>query len=287
MRFRTVISIFNLIIYISCAKISFAQGASDTSVVKSEEPVLKIVRTWEMPRILKEISGIAYIDAERIACVQDEVGTIFIYNTSSRAIETEIPFGSPGDYEAIALVNDDAYVAVADGRIIEIAAYRSEKPAIKEYGTHLTVKQNVEGLCYDKKNNRLLAVIKGQEDGNPLYKGIYGFDLATKTMPIKPVIKIDLQDPVFSRTSLKKPQNAIQPSEIDIHPLTGDIYVSDGVRSQMLVMDGAGKIKALYALNRTKLIQPEGIMFTPSGELFIANEGNKQLPAKLMQVQLK
>lgn len=264
-----------------------SQGVNDTIILDSARGVVKISRSWELPSILKEISGISYIDPERIACVQDEVGTIFIYNTSLKAIESEIPFGPPGDYEGIALVNGDAYVAVADGRIIEVSGYRSEKPAVREYGTHLTVRQNVEGICYDKRNKRLLVAIKGQEEGNPLYKGIYEFDLVTKKMAVKPVLKIDLQDPVFQKLSPKKPQMVIQPSEIDIDPSTGDIYVSDGERSQMLIMDNTGKIKALHALDKSELIHPEGIMFTPSGELYIANEGNKVLPAKLVLVQLK
>lgn len=276
------------LIYLISPFTSFSQGLKEAVLTDSAKNVaVKISRTWELPPVLKEISGISYIDPVRIACVQDEIGSIFIYNTSTLTIENEIPFGPPGDYEAIAIVNKDAYVAVADGRIIEVGDYNSGKPTVKEYGTHLTVRQNVEGLCYDKMNKRLLVAIKGREEGSALYKGIYAFDLATKTMPVKPVIKIDLQDPVFQKLVAKKPQTLIQPSEIDIHPLTGDIYITDGVRPQLLIMDNTGKIKALYALNKSEFFQPEGIMFTPPGELYIANEGNKQLPGKLMLVEIK
>jgi uncharacterized protein YjiK len=285
MNFSGKYLILNILIYLIWAD-AISQAAHDPVIVNGERAVVKISRTWDLPHILREISGISYIDAERIACVQDEVGTIYIYNISSRSVESEIPFGPPGDYEALAIVNDDAYVAVADGRIIEITGYRSGKPSVKEYGTHLTVKQNVEGLCYDKANKRLLVAIKGHEEGSPLYKGIYTFDLAAKAMPVKPVMKIDLQDSIFQRSSVKKPQTLIQPSEIAIHPSTGDIYICDAVRSQLLIMDNAGKIKALYALNKSKFIHPEGIMFTPSGELYISSEGNRQLPGKLMLVEL-
>jgi uncharacterized protein YjiK len=276
-----------IILCLSFANFLQAQGASGILMADSNRATVDISRTWQLPEILKEISGIAYIDAERIACVQDEVGTIFIYNILTNGIESEVPFGPPGDYEAIAVVNNDAYVAVADGRIIEISAYLSDNPGVKEYGTHLTVTQNVEGLCHDKKNKRLLVAIKDQEEGSPLYKGIYSFDLVTKTMPVKPVMKIDLQDPIFGKPSFKKPQALIQPSEIAINPSTGDFFISDAVRSQVLIMDQEGKIKALHALNKSEFIHPEGIMFTPSGELFIANEGSKELPAKLMRVSLR
>jgi uncharacterized protein YjiK len=278
--------ILEIIILLISGSIVYSQAPNDTLTSESSNFVVKISRSWELPQELKEISGISYIDAERIACVQDEMGAIYIYNLALSSIEATIPFGPPGDYEGIATVNDNAYVACADGRIYEVAGYRTLKPSIKEYGTHLTVKQNVEGICYDKTNNRLLVSIKGQEEGSPPFKGIYEFGLANKKMPVKPVIKIDLQHQVFGRSQLRKLQSVIQPSDVDINPVTGDIYLTDGEKSQLLIMGSSGKIKALYALSKTQVIQPEGICFTPSGELYIASEGKKQEPAKLLLAEL-
>jgi hypothetical protein len=34
---------------------------------------------------------------------------------------------------------------------IEVNNINAAKPSVKEYGTHLTLKQDPEGLCYDKK----------------------------------------------------------------------------------------------------------------------------------------
>ncbi len=45
---------------------------------------IKIISRWDLPSELLEISGIAYIDATHFACVQDEAGTIYIYNTAMR-----------------------------------------------------------------------------------------------------------------------------------------------------------------------------------------------------------
>ena len=41
---------------------------------------ITITKKWEMPNELTEISGLSYMDEQRFACVQDELGTIFIYN---------------------------------------------------------------------------------------------------------------------------------------------------------------------------------------------------------------
>ena len=132
---------------------------------------------WDLPEVLREISGLAYIDDQRFACIQDEEGTIFIYNTSSREIEKKIPFAGTGDYEGITVKGSTAFVARADGKLFQVDI-SGNKPDVKQYSTGLTVEHNVEGLCYDETNNRLLLAIKNDEPGNKSYKGIYSFDLA-------------------------------------------------------------------------------------------------------------
>jgi uncharacterized protein YjiK len=237
-------------------------NASDSSI--------KIVEKWDMPSGLKEISGIAYINKNRFACVQDELGKIFIFNTATGEVEKEIQFAGAGDYEGIAVVDETAYIMRADGKLFEVKNYSSEKHATAEYDTHLTSKQDVEGLCYDEKNNRLLLAIKGREPNSKDYKGIYAFDLASKKIATTPAIKIDLTHNIWSGT---KSKNKIQPSDIDVHPVTGDVYIVDGADSKLLVMGADGSKKKLYQLNDTDFPQPEGMAFNQEGELFISNEG--------------
>ncbi|MDQ3278992.1 MAG: SdiA-regulated domain-containing protein [Bacteroidota bacterium] len=251
---------------------------------EAKEPLegIQIAQKWEMPSVLKEISGIAYIDSERMACIQDEQGVIYIYNRGKAQIEKEIPFAEPGDFEDITLVGETAWVVRADGKLFEVDM-RSSKPAAKQHSTPLTVKHNVEGLAYDKAHNRLLLAIKEDEPKGSDYKGIYGFDLATKKMLKEPVYKIDLQHEVFAGEKGKKAKG-IKPSAIAIHPATGNLYITDGPRAHLLVMDGAGKIKDLLKLGKA-FEQPEGLSFGPGGELYISNEGNKG-PGNILQVIL-
>jgi uncharacterized protein YjiK len=235
---------------------------------QSSNPVA-VTQKWEMPAALKEISGIAYIDKDRFACVQDEQGKIYIYNTQSKKIEKEIPFAATGDYEGIAIAGTTAYVLRADGRLFEVANYNSN-PSVVEHTTHLTAKQDVEGLCYDAKNNRLLLAIKGKEPNTTDYKGIYAFDLASKKLQEDPVLKIDLTHEIWKDI---KGKQKMEPSDLDIHPQTGDIYVTDGAKPKLLIMDAAGNKKNLFALDQSQFPQPEGVAFTPEGELIISSEG--------------
>jgi hypothetical protein len=75
-------------------------------------PPITIIKKWNMPKELTEISGLSYKDEKHFACVQDELGKIFIYNTASSSVEKEISFGAAGDYEGLAVV-DKNYLGIA------------------------------------------------------------------------------------------------------------------------------------------------------------------------------
>lgn len=247
---------------------------------------IKVLQRWELPEVLTEVSGIEYLGDTRFACIQDEQGTIFIYNTASGSIEKQVPFAGAGDFEGIAVNGTTAWVVQSDGRLYEVQNFLGARPAVKSYGTGLTADHDVEGLTYDRKQDRLLLAIKGKEPGSSEYKGIYAFDPAAKKFTDEPVLKINLADPVFGSLKEKKRTALMQPSEIEIHPQTGDIYVSEGARPKLLVMGADGTKKRLYTLDAADFPQSEGLAFTPGGELFISNEG-KGGKATLVKVAIE
>ncbi|RYZ22820.1 MAG: hypothetical protein EOO10_21450, partial [Chitinophagaceae bacterium] len=250
--------------------------------VQPPSPEINITERWDLPAVLKEVSGIAYIDKDRFACIQDEDGTIFIYNRASKKVEKEIPFAGPGDYEDISLIGNTAWVVRADGRLYETDITAGKQA--KEYATPLTVEHNIEGLSYDKKNNRLLLAVKDDDAGTKDYKNIYAFDLAKKTLVSEPVIRIDVNHELLG-TGKGKKEKTVRPSALEIHPVTGELYVTDGPQRRLIVMDASGNIKRLLSLGKS-FQQPEGIAFSPQGELFISNEGTKE-PGNILQVNVE
>lgn len=253
---------------------------------ENSSPEVKVINKWMLPAILEEVSGIAYLSKDRFACVQDETGTIFIYNTGTSKIEREVPFAGAGDYEGVTLAGKTAYVVRSDGKLYEVDNIESANPKVKQYDTPLTEEHNVEGLCFDQQHNRLLLAIKGSEPGDQHYKGIYAFDLSIKKMAAVPVYKINLTDAVFKNTKAKKKESIMRPSEINVHPLTGDVYITEATNPKILVMDAKGNNKALYNLSKANFSQPEGFTFSPAGELFISNEGKKE-SGNILQVQIE
>lgn len=215
----------------------------------------------------------AYLSNNQFACIQDEEGSIFIYNTATNKIDKEFPFAGNGDYEGIATVGSTAYVLRSDGTLFEVANFLESKPTVQQYKTSLTSKQDVEGLCYDKNNNRLLLAIKGTDAHSNDYKGIYAFNLNSKQLAPTPVYKIDLNDKIWEDAKEKKAKNHMQPSDIAVHPTTGDLYIVDGPRPKLLIMDAQGFSKKVYNLSKSDFKQPEGLSFTPAGELYISSEG--------------
>ncbi|MEH6408144.1 MAG: hypothetical protein V7767_12765, partial [Leeuwenhoekiella sp.] len=58
-----------------------------------------------------------------------------------------------------------------------------------------------------------------------------------------------------------------------------------GVRPKLLVLDKNGKPKHVYKLDHDDFNQPEGLTFSPSGKLYISNEGHKD-PGNILEVEL-
>lgn len=245
-----------------------------------------IEQKWDLPSILKEVSAIGYLDPDRMVCVQDEDGLLFIYNIRSSEIEKEIPFAGPGDYEGLALVGKTAYVLRSDGIIFEIKEfYTSQKPLVTEHKTTLSEKQNTEGLCYDSRNNRLLIAIKGFEPDTKDYKGIYAFDLENNKFVSTPVFKIDLKNDIFKDITKGKKDAVINPSGIALNPGTGDLYIIEATRPKMIIMNKDGRITSLIPLKGKEFSQPEGVIFDTEGNLYISNEGKKN-PGNILKVKL-
>lgn len=256
-----------------------------TQAAKSTEKLsgLAVEQMWEVPTELKEISGIAYLDEQRLACVQDEKGSVFIFNIGDQKIEREIPFGNQGDYEDLAIVENNIYVLRADGRLFSIENFSTNSPAIKEHNTRLTGYE-FEGLCYDKSRNRLLLAVKEETKGkaNEQSRPVFAFDLANEKINTNAVFTIALNKEV---SDTKEKSETLKPSAMAIHPETGEIYVLEGAKPKLLVLDPGGKPHHLRKLKGKEFIQPEGLAFSPGGTLFIANEGSKKKPGNILRVR--
>jgi len=246
-----------------------------------------------LPEYLEEISGLAYYEDDKILCVQDEKANIYVFNLAEKEIENKFIFGKDGDYEDIAVAGQTAYVVRSDGHIFRIENLHQKNREVIVYKTPLSKKNDTEGITYDKLSNSLLIACKGSpsvEHENPYkgYKAIYRFDLGEMKLNKEPYFLVDLNRPdnykdynLFKEFSLQVARKLqfseraadFHPSGLAIHPLYNEIYLISDIGKILIILDRDGRVLDLHGLDSKILRQPEGICFSPSGDMFIANEG--------------
>lgn len=248
---------------------------------------------YKLPAYLEEISGLSFYGKGKMACIQDEKAIIYVLNLKQESIVKKYDFGKDADYEDIAVTGKTAFVLRNNGDIYRIKDFRKKDRKIKKYETPLKEKNDTEGLAYDPLSSSLLIACKGSPsiEKDKLYEGykaIYKFDMEEEELIKEPLILIDLDridsykdQNTFSKLSLRvakrlhliESESNFQPSGLAVHPIYGEIYIISSVGKMLMVLDRHGKIKDVRELDPFLFRQPEGICFSPSGDMYISNEG--------------
>lgn len=260
-----------LLVFTSCDFIA-SQEKIDSTYNKTVLPydLLNPDEIVKLPNELNEISGLAWYNGN-IAAVDDEGGNLFIISTSGEILD-KVNFDKGDNYEGVAVTGNFIYAVKGSGDIFEI-----NKPEAKKIENPLTHRNDVEGLAYDKPNNRLLIACKKDAGIKEDVKGraIYSFNLQSKKLSDNPLFiihKKDLNQRMISRESDYKIRE-FAPSGIAIHPVTAHIYLISHRGKALVVLDDSFKVQEVVRLRSRTFKQPEGICFSPDGTLYISNEG--------------
>ena len=280
--------------YVICGALLFSVGLSYAFYKKLiaeerqilEEATYNLVNTWELPELLNEVSGIAWVNDSTIACIQDEEGAIYHFNLNTGEISYDTVFSENADYEALALDQENAYVMRSDGRIFEILDYVGDNQTVQHFDTAFDEDNNMESLTLDPKSRELITVAKDEGLEEKDLKGLYRIDIGTRKQEAQPFMTINMKDKAFEAFQKKDAEKTFSPSDLAIHPKTGDYYIVDGKKPKLLILSATGKVKAVHELNPFHFAQPESITFSPQGTLYIANEAATGV-ATLHQVTLE
>lgn len=246
-----------------------------------------------LPTYLKEISGLSYYGKDKIACIQDENAIIYIFSIEKEKIINKYNFGKDTDYEGIGIVGKTAFVLRSNGQIFRIQNFENKELKAKKFQTPLREINDTEGLAFDALSNSLLISCKGspsieKEKHYDGYKAVYKFDLEKEKLNTTPHFLIDLErldgfidHQLFTKFSIQfakklgftESETNFKPSGIAIHPLSGQVYIISSGGKLLVILSSDGEILDVRQLDSTIFRQPEGICFTPTGDLFISNEG--------------
>jgi uncharacterized protein YjiK len=251
---------------------------------------------YVLPEILNEISGLTDIDSAHIACVQDELGIVFIYNFLIDSIIARHSFDSLGDFEGLTYTGNSLFILRSDGLLTE---WKNFNPIvvsgeIVQHKLSLLTADN-EGLCFDSKENRLLIAAKSKplDYENKSERYIYAFDKKTQNLVEEPVYSINVEE--LAKTAVKfkanqteknkkgefKPFN-FRPSSLAVHPQTNEIYIISASDFLLIVMDINSQIVYMQKLNKDIFTKAEGITFIPDGTMIITNEAAGKTPSLLI-----
>lgn len=253
-------------------------------------------KKYELPAILEEVSGLTDIDSAHVACVQDEIGTVFIYNFLKNAIIAKHKFDSFGDFEGLTFTGKSLFILRSDGRLTEWRNFDPKTGAGDIFHSILPLQTtNNEGLCFDSRNNRLLIAAKNKPT-NHVYKSerfIYEFDLSKNKLNSNPAYSINTVDletaakefniAQQNRTAAGKPKPFnFRPSSLAIHPHTSEIYIISAADRLLLVINEKGKIVSMERLKEDLFAKAEGITFLKDGTMIITNEAAGFVPTLLV-----
>ena len=235
---------------------------------------------------LNEISGLAITSDERLLAHNDEIGKVFELDIKTGKIIGEFKLGKKKlkrDFEGIAVVEDSLFMVTSSGVIYKFSfPDNDEHVDYKIFKTFLSVKYDIEGLCYDKATNSLLLACKEYAGKNLKgYKAIYAFSLTNYSLNENPVYLIDLDD-LKNKFNIKN----FSPTAIEINPNSGNVFVLSSHEKAIIELSAKGKLLNAVKLESKHHRQPEGITFLSDQSLVIADEGQNK-KAKLTIVPIR
>jgi uncharacterized protein YjiK len=221
-----------------------------------------------LPIELDEISGIAYYEKDTsVFAIIDEDGLLYKIPIKDPSKTKKWVFDKPRDYEDIILRDSVFYVLVSNGDVMSLHFKGDSIITTKSKFSDVSGKKlnEFEGMYLD--SNRIIIMCKECEEDKKAKISFYWFNDSVQNY--QPYKFLDVA-PIAEK--LDKNKIAFKPSAAAIHPMTKELYILSSIHKMLLIIDNKGQIKNMYTLNPKIYKQPEGIAFTPAGDLIVSNE---------------
>ncbi|MEP6594637.1 MAG: SdiA-regulated domain-containing protein [Ginsengibacter sp.] len=226
--------------------------------------------TLKLNSELDEISGISFYQKDStVFGIEDEDGIFFKIDLNNNGKAKSWHFDKKRDYEDVALVDSTFYVLVSNGDIETIQfkndSILTNKADFPNADKHI---DEFESLYYDDSLGKLIMLCKECQDDKK--KRVTAWSVDIKSLEFTPAAYTIDVSPIKAKSGEEKFH--FKPSAATIDPVTNELYILSAVNKLLVIADRKGNVKEVYNLDPKIFKQPEGITFTPSGDLLISNE---------------
>lgn len=244
-----------------------------------------------LPPALNEVSGLALLADGRLGAVQDEDGLLFVLDPETAEVVGTRRFAGGGDYEGVAQTGSQTVVLRSDGRLFFFDVGAAEQAGADVFDAGLHADCDAEGLAAD--GDRLLIACKASPGrGRSGARAVFAFDLTERGLLPEPAYLLHadsiaraggtaLDERVREAVRPLADINALRPSGLAVHPVTGRRYVLSSGKKVVVVVEPDGALFAVWPLPERLLPRPEAIAFLPDGTLWIASEAAGGRPTLL------
>ncbi len=236
---------------------------------------LSAPKKFVVGEVLHEISGIVFINgnADSMYAIEDEAGKLFYFHLG----DGKYPywrFGKHGDYEDVAVLNNNTFVVLrSDGSLFELPTASLKQPdetGVHDY-EHILPTGEYEGLYGD--GDRLIALCKNCPDDDQRVE-VSAYVIQYNGKHELAITDHFLVDVPASMRKMEQRKGKFHPSALARHPLTHEWYILSSVNKVLIVLNEKWKVKEVYQLDPLLFKQPEGLAFDRKGNMYVSNEGH-------------
>lgn len=263
-----------LFVFTSCCILIFLSGCQSKKDPKSftSPPGYHLTRpvVYKLPPFLDEISGISYHQKDNsVLAINDEIGWLFKVHLKDDLDIQKWQYAKGADFEDLVRIDSVFYVLVSTGNIIRFRFFTPDSADVKEFEFPDRGRNEFEILYHDQKRKQLVLLCKDCEADDKNSLTAYAFNLDSSTYAPSATYVMDIRkiEELMDEKKLR-----FKPSAAAVHPLTGELYVISSINKVLVVADINGVPTAVYKVDPKLFKQPEGIAFTPRGDLLISNE---------------
>ena len=223
---------------------------------------------YKLPASLDEISGLVFYPKDSgIFAIQDEKGWLFKIHLKNPLQIERWKFSNGADYEDLSLVDSTFYVLKSKG-IVEKFKFATPDSVSLESFRLGEGKNEFETLYYDSTTRQLMLICKNCEQDKRSEVTSFAFDPSGNTFSSS----FKIETATIREELGEDDKFRLKPSAAAIHPLTGELYIIASVNHALVILNKDHSVKNAYKMDPGLFKQPEGLTFTPKGDLIISNE---------------